>query len=215
MSSFSHAPTSLARSLVVVALLLAPGSAWGHALLARYHVLPGRKVQVDCRFDDDTACPDARIKVLRADGTLLLEGKANSRGVFVFPFREPEDLVLDVRHPGHRVNPAPRIRAEELMPSYTEYVRCAFIACLPPPMSPLTAAILFGGYADAVTEETTAEEVAPLDDGGREAPVGKLLLGVGLLLGLAGVFLLLQHVRAWRASRAKSSAAPSPPAGRR
>jgi hypothetical protein len=209
MSAFCRSLISLV--LGVVALLLAPGPASAHALLAKYHVLPGRKVQVDCRFDDDTVCPEARVKVLRANGTLLLEGKANSRGVFVFPFREPEDLVLDVRHPGHRVNPSPRIRAEELMPSYADHIRCAVVACLPPPTSPLTAALLFGGFADPVTEETTAEEIAPLDEGGREAPVGKLLLGVGLLLGLAGAFLLIQHVRAWRANRAKSSAVPTPP----
>src|SRR5262249_28304840 len=57
--------------LTVLMLLLVAGPAWGHALLAKYHVLPGRKVQVDCRFDDDTVCPDARVQVLRADGTLL------------------------------------------------------------------------------------------------------------------------------------------------
>src|SRR5262249_5921531 len=107
-------PSAL-KLLAVLMLMLVAGPAWGHALLAKYHVLPGRKVQVDCRFDDDTVCPDARIQVLRADGTLLLKGTTNSRGVFVFTIRQPEDLVLDIRHPGHRVNPPPRIRAEELM----------------------------------------------------------------------------------------------------
>src|SRR5205823_5570796 len=132
---------------------------------------PGRKVQVDCRFDDDTACPEARVKVLRADGTSLVEGTANARGVFLFTFQYPEDLVLDVRHPGHRVNPSPRIAAEELMPSYIDHVRCAFIACLPPPTSPLTAALLFGGYNEEKSTEKTSEDVEPLDSGGREAPV--------------------------------------------
>src|SRR5262249_52329790 len=148
MSSFQARPALLALFLAAAALQLAPSRAQAHALLAKYHVLPGRKVQVDCRFDDDTACAEARVKVLRADGTSLVEGIANSRGVFIFPSPQPETLVPDVRPPGHRVNPSPRTPAEELMPSYVEHVRCAFIACLPPPTSPLTAAILFGGYAD-------------------------------------------------------------------
>ncbi len=205
MSSFQPGPAVPALLLAAAALLVTPTTSRAHALLAKYHVLPGRKVQVDCRFDDDTACPEARVKVLRADGTTLVEGTANSRGVFVFTFQQPENLVLDVRHPGHRVNPSPRIRAEELMPSYADHVRCAFIACLPPPTSPLTAALLFGGYAEGDRRETTNEDVEPLKDGGREAPVGRLLLGVGLLLGLAVTFLLLQHVRAWRAGRSKAS----------
>ena len=49
--------------------------------------------------------------------------------------------------------------AEELMPSYVDHVRCAFIACLPPPTSPLTAALLFGGYTEEKGTQKTSEDV--------------------------------------------------------
>jgi cobalt/nickel transport system permease protein len=91
----------------IVALVFAPlvlltfaGPARAHRLEAAYRVLPDRRVEVESWFDipgDNGAAPrGAKVRVLRADGSLLTEGVTDARGIYVFDFEKAEPLKVVV-----------------------------------------------------------------------------------------------------------------------
>lgn len=83
--------------LSVLACLVLAGPAHAHRLLAEYHVLPGRRVQIESWFDlTGDSPPGARIQVFRADGALLTEGKLDDKGLFVFSYTSAEPLKVVV-----------------------------------------------------------------------------------------------------------------------
>ena len=87
-----------------------------------------------------------RVRVLRADGTLLREMPLDDRGLCVFSFDRPQELRLDVTDDtGHRGRQPKRgrrpilITAEELLPSYAASVTGDIAVCMTSPVPPLTA----------------------------------------------------------------------------
>lgn len=93
-------------SLTLVLLwLLIPGVALAHKLEGEFKVLTAQKrVRVETWFDLTGDAPkDAKVKVLRADGTVLTEGKTDAEGRFAFSYEEPEPLrVVVTADDGHR-----------------------------------------------------------------------------------------------------------------
>ena len=70
----------LTRLAALALLLAAPGQARAHRLEAEYRVLPGNKVQVESWFDLTGDSPrGAQVKVYRADGQLLTDGKLDEQ----------------------------------------------------------------------------------------------------------------------------------------
>jgi cobalt/nickel transport system permease protein len=90
--------------LSVVALLSAAAPARAHRLEADYRVLPKeKKVKVESWFESGGSPRSATVQVYRSDKQLLVEGKLNDDGVFVFRYEEPDTLRVVVAAPGgHR-----------------------------------------------------------------------------------------------------------------
>jgi hypothetical protein len=155
-------------------------SARAHRLEADYHVLPGRKVQIEGWYDltGDSAV-GARVQVFRSDA-LLAEGKLNDQGVFVFAFEKTEALrvVVDAGA-GHRKEltvPADKLEqagAADARPSGSE--------------GPPNGGSLPG-----------PGEGVPLADRSARVSVKDVLTGVGFLLALAAFVLSLRNARQLR-----------------
>ncbi len=94
--------------LTLLVLLLVVGSARAHALCADYTTLPGKQVRIECWFAAGlTGKPKppkaARVQVVRPDGSALLEGITDSEGVFVFTYKESQEMKVIVdAGDGHR-----------------------------------------------------------------------------------------------------------------
>jgi hypothetical protein len=90
-------------TLCSLSLLLTVSPASAHHLFVRYQVLPGQRVQILGYYGPDDFAEDAIVAVYRPDGRQLGErGVMNAKGVYVFSFREVEDLKVFVTHDGHK-----------------------------------------------------------------------------------------------------------------
>lgn len=91
--------------LTLAVLCLLPAIAHAHKLEGEFKVSPKeKKVRVETWFDLTGDAPkDARVKVLRADGTVLTEGQTDAEGRFAFTYEEPEPMrVVVTADDGHR-----------------------------------------------------------------------------------------------------------------
>jgi nickel transport protein len=167
-----HAALTL---LALLALPLAPRPALAHRLEAECHVLPDRKVQVEAWFDLGGIPKGAEVRVLRADGQVLTEGRTDNQGLFIFPYADAEPLkVVVATGDGHRKEV--EVSAEELQQGS------------PGPPSPGAAA------------EKPAPPV-PLSDRTPKVSIKDVLIGIGFLLALAAFVLSLRNARQLRELR--------------
>jgi nickel transport protein len=159
--------------LLALAGLLPAAGAYAHRLEAEYRVLPDHKVQVESWFDLGGDSPrGARVQVLRADGSLLTEGKLDSQGVYVFSYGDAEPLKVVVSAgAGHRKEL--EIPAKDLAPDGT--AAPAAPGSAPPPASP-----------------------GPRADRSARVSVKDVLIGVGFLLAVAAFALSLRNARQLR-----------------
>jgi nickel transport protein len=172
-----HAALTL---LGLLALLLAPRPARAHRLEAECHVLPDHKVQVEAWFDLGGVPKGAEVRVLRAGGQVLTEGRLDSQGLFIFPYAEAEPLKVVVSAgEGHRREV--EIPAEDLQQANPDQ---------PPP--------------EAVGEKPTL--AVPLSDHTSRVSIKDMLIGVGFLLALAAFVLSLRNARQLRELRRRDSA---------
>ena len=91
--------------LTLALVCLVPTVAQAHKLEGEFKVLPAqRQVRLETWFDLTGDAPkDARVKVLRADGSVLTEGKTDTDGKFTFRYEQPEPLrVVVTADDGHR-----------------------------------------------------------------------------------------------------------------
>jgi cobalt/nickel transport system permease protein len=83
--------------LAVVTTLLAAGTAHAHRLDAGFEVLPDKQVRIEAWFDlTDKPPKGARVQVFRPGRRLLVEGRLDDRGQFVFDYPEVEPLAVVV-----------------------------------------------------------------------------------------------------------------------
>jgi hypothetical protein len=171
--------------LLGVLALLAAGSAHAHRLQADYRVLPGRTVQVEGWFDLTRDSPKgAEVRVLRADGTLLTEGRLDDDGVFAFTFDKVEPLKVVVSAgQGHRKELS--IPAEELARA--------------------------GGAEQAPVAATTPAAPRHFADRSPALSVKDVLIGVGFLLALGAFVLSVRNARQLRRLRQSREVQASPP----
>ena len=162
---------------VVLALglaLSAPESACAHRLEAEYHVLPGHRVQIESWFDLTSDSPKgAVVQVFRSSGQILTEGHLSDKGVFVFPYVQPERLKIVVSAgAGHR--------KELEIPE-------AALAHEP--------AESRGQASHSADGELPDADPTPLADRSPRVSLKDVLMGVGFLLALAAFVLSLRNAR--------------------
>jgi hypothetical protein len=181
----------LRLSAIFLTALILPPSARAHNLLVKYHLLPGARVQIESYFDTGDAPLRATVKIHRVDNTVLSEGKLDRSGLYTFGVTEAEDLLVEVKdRTGHRAET--RISAKELKQS----IASDALALLTPHVTPLIPLTVLAARS-AIGQP---DEDAPNRPGdrGHGPPWDKLLLGIGILLGLGALALVIQKVRAHR-----------------
>lgn len=180
------------RGLILAGLgaLLFPGTARAHRLEAEAVIRPHRQIQVESWFETGETPRSAKVAVYREDGKVLAAGRLDKNGIFVFSCQtvEPLQVVVDAGA-GHRVETA--ITAEQL----TRYDLSTCVACLSG--APFLAASLL------VPIHGAGKPPAPQPIVQRETgmQLRNLLIGVGILLGVALAALQWQRMR----SRARLS----------
>jgi ABC-type Co2+ transport system permease subunit len=161
-----HAPAGIAMCLAIVGLtLVAPSSAYAHRLKSAFTVTGPNTVQVESWFDTGGSPKSADVQVLRPGGQLLVEGKADANGIFVFRFEETETLKVIVSagdgHRGELEIPASALQA-----------------------SPTTT-----------PGESPPAHPQPLVDRESPIPFKDMLLGVTFILALAAFVLAVRNAR--------------------
>jgi len=82
--------------LAVVTLLSVTNPSWAHQLEATFRVLPDRRIQIESWFETGDSPQSATVKVFNTEGVLLLQGKLDDKGLFVFPLETVQDLRVEV-----------------------------------------------------------------------------------------------------------------------
>jgi cobalt/nickel transport system permease protein len=165
----------IALVLAGLTLLMAANSARAHNACADFLLLPDRQVQIDGWYDPgDVPMKGAKVQVFRPGQRLLVEGRLDDNGSFVFRFTDAEPLEVIVNGgAGHRKSfVIPREKMESI--PQTE----------PRPL----------GNGDEDRSLTVAAQKREHPDSWRER-LKDALLGISFLLSL-GAFLL-----SWRTSR--------------
>jgi hypothetical protein len=157
--------------------------------VARHQLRPGNRVRISGRFDDGSIPVGASVEVRRADGSLLTEGQLDDRGLFYFGFTVAGALkvIVDDEQGHHK---EVRIEASELAEALLRDGACRAAVCLVSPLT--TAAVLLGDGEDY------APGGEPVSDHGGVS-ILRVLIGVGILLGLAALAVGMQK---WRAGSA-------------
>jgi cobalt/nickel transport system permease protein len=175
----SFKSSTLILLVSAAALLASAAPAHAHRLEAEYRVLPKeKKVKVESWFETGDSPRNATVQVYRPANKLLVEGKLNDDGVFVFHYEEPESLRVVVAAPGgHR---------KELTIPKNE---------------------LDGNSPADAPKSSNEGNTASSDEGGRFADrssrttVKDVLLGIGLLFSAAGFVLGVRNARELRELR--------------
>ena len=178
-------PPRLHFLLVVLSLVFGPSSfAFAHRLEAEAIVRPFGTIQVETWFETGDSPKAAKVSVFAADGQRLTEGRCDERGIFVFAYagNKPLRVVVDAGA-GHR--------AEAMVSTamLTRPIVCTAVACLTPPPSLIAAPLL------VPVKITNSPVPQPLVERNTAMPLGRLALGVGLLLAVATVVLIHQRLR--------------------
>jgi cobalt/nickel transport system permease protein len=161
--------------LALLTLAVTAGTARAHRLKADFVVLRGGKVQIESWYDVSRESPaGARVEVFGPNRQLLVAGKTDEKGLFVFEYGKAEPLrVVVSAGAGHRCEID--IPAEKLSAS-------ALIAA-PEAAKPSS------------TDGTSATEGRSFADRRTDASGKDVLLGIAFLLALAAFVLSLRNAR--------------------
>jgi ABC-type Co2+ transport system permease subunit len=160
-------PVTVAMLIALGCLVLNPWSiAHAHRLKSGYKVTGPNTVQVESWFDTGGSPKSAAVQVLRLGGELLIEGKMDVNGIFIFRFEDAETLkVVVAAGDGHRSEieiPATALK-----------------------MTPRSEA----------GESRPATNPQPLVEKDSAFPIRDVLLGVTFLLALSAFVLALRNAR--------------------
>jgi nickel transport protein len=152
----------------------------------------GSTVYTEAYFVDGTPCRNAEITARATDGTVVAEGYTDHGGLFSFPYALSGDLTISVRAGmGHGGEFLLTVDKSDTLGSTPEG-------------GDLTGEGLEGDYTieggttpnEAAIERIVEEKIGPIRDSVREIRVaqgkptlGKVLGGLGWILGLAGAYL--------------------------
>jgi hypothetical protein len=167
--------------------LTAASVAAAHRLDAQAFVLPGQnKVQIESWFDDGKTPHGARVQVFRANQELLIEGRLDEQGIFVFSYPPGESLRVVVSAGlGHfkELNLSP----DELAPA------------------PQTPAASPASPETAPKDRSTPIALA---DRGPAKWIKDALIGIAFLLAIAAFALGVRNARQLRAVLKGASSGP-------
>src|SRR5262249_13991802 len=155
----------------------------------KHQYLSNGKVRIESRFETGDVPFDATAVVYRGKDEVLCKGALDAQGLFAFKVAKAEDLVVEVSDgTGHRDET--NITAKELADKMGHDAATQAGACLfapPQPVGSLAAIVVL------VMPDTLPEPKPDLAQTATGPPLGKVLLGVGLLLAVALGFYLLQQ----------------------
>src|SRR5262249_1325230 len=196
--------------LGLLAVLLLASEARAHRLEAEYRILPSRRVRIESWFDlTGDSAKGAGVKVFRAGGELLLEGRLDDEGIFIFRLAKVEPLrVLVSAGAGH---------SKELLIPAVDLDRPLLSACVASLAAPpwgSAAVVLY--VADTGTNQAALvkqEEAGlganiPRADRGSQVSIKDVLIGVGFVLALAAFMLSLRNARQLRELKMGASHRP-------
>lgn len=182
-----------AGCLALLAPLLFPSQAFAHKLLVEYRIEPGWRVAVESWFETGDSPPDAPVKVIRADGSIMCHGTLDARGLYIFSFNRPEPLRVVVSDgTGHKAEVT--IPAEDLAKGLC--AEASAVSCCLNPAGPLTAAIVFRDVRAAEKKEGD-----PFVDRSAPWPFWNVVLGIGVIALLAIVAVAVSRARAEKVSQ--------------
>jgi len=191
--------------LTLAALLLAVPPASAHELIVQYRILPGQKIEVESFFELGDPPRKALVSVFRSDNSLLHEGDLDDKGFHVFSYSKVEDLRIEVRDKTlHKA--VVRVPAAELA-AEPRRLACSLAACLTPPTTSWTAAVLFAHPPEEPSRKKIDDKASPTNPGNEEPPrlerhgsstLADVLAGAALLLALASFYLGVKNARTLR-----------------
>jgi hypothetical protein len=176
-NKFVIRPAALVACLLLTATTA--GRAEAHRLEAEHRILADGRVQIESWFDLGGESPKgAKVQIFRTDGSLLVEGRLNDSGLFVFSCREAQPLrVVVSAGAGHR---------KEFVIPRADFVRnrvCQCAAALAPAL-PFLSTVVARLVADP---ESNSVSLAPSADRTARTSFLKVAFGVGLLVLVAVV----------------------------
>jgi hypothetical protein len=191
-AAFSSAPVGKIVALLLAPLLLLACAkpAFAHRLEAEYRVLPDKRIEIESWFDLTGDSPrGAKVRVTRPDGSVLVEGELDAKGMFVFPFDKAETLKVFVdAGMGH---------ARELQIPEGELAKA-------------------GAAKSDLEPPTSALSPGPFADRSSKLQFRDILIALAFIFGLAAFVLSLRHSYALRdlkrqqENRAPAAEAPLP-----
>jgi hypothetical protein len=186
-------------------LLLLAGEAQAHRLEAQVFVRPFGFIQVESWYETGDIPKAAKVEVFGPNDELLTTGRLDDKGTFLFPYEESGPLRIVVNAgAGHLATE--HVKTDELARAVenTRAIR-TWIACATPTPAPLLAAPL-------LVEIRAAPPMSPIAPRDTGPQYGRLLLGVGILLGVATAALGLRRMRgATPATRLRAVDSERPP----
>jgi nickel transport protein len=98
-----HTPPALTLVAATLILFFAGTPAQAHRLDAQAFVLSDQRVQIESWFSSGDPARGAKVRVLRADRSLLVEGQLDEKGIFIFTPPSPDRLTVVISAGiGHR-----------------------------------------------------------------------------------------------------------------
>jgi hypothetical protein len=171
--------------LALALLLLAADNGWAHRLVVECEVLPSQKVQVSCRYKaipKSIPAQEARVRVFRPNGNILVEGRTDAKGQFLFSYQQAEPLRVEVYQEGHR---------EEARLGATD------LGAVPDP---------------GENHPPSGKELSPAEGKTTwREDIKDILVGIGFLLATAAFILSLRNARTLRQMKQIGENRPSTP----
>jgi nickel transport protein len=166
-----HPSSFILRPFLLAGLtaLLGSRAAYAHRLDAQAFVLPDRRVQIESWFSSGEPARGAKVQVLRADGSPLVEGRLDEKGIFIFkPLTSEKLTVIVSAGMGHR---------KELTIAGDDLARA------------------LSSTSEKKEIESTSPDPVPLADRSPAYPIKDVLLGITFLLALAAFMMSVRNQR--------------------
>ncbi len=180
-------------AVTFLALLAAAPSVQAHRLEAEATVRPFGIVQVESWFETGDVPKAAAVEVFRGGGERLMGGKTDDQGMFIFAYADAEPLRVVVNAgAGHRAEVQVKRTDLERNAVATRALQTWLAGMMPEPSPYLAAALLVEVRSEGTPALPPASPTAERQTGPQ---FGRLALGVGSLLLVAGGAVLLRRLR--------------------
>ncbi len=168
-----HDPISWSVPLALAGLLLTAHPAKAHRV--EFHCTRQEQlVVVEVFYDDGTLAEKAKVEVAGPEGKLIATGRTDHQGRWAFPLPEPGRYTIKVdAGAGHG------------------QTRTITIGATPDPLDPEGARL----WSEANNSETSLLDEGPSRAEVSKTPWTRVILGLGIIAVVAGLFWLIRHDR--------------------